>query len=47
MRAKGAYKAQLRLARLLPVLLLISNSILLLKEKGGQPPQINTRKADE
>lgn len=48
MRAKGAYKAPLRLARLLPVLLLISNSILPLKEKKSrQPPQINMRKADE
>lgn len=36
MRAKEAYKALLRLARLLPVLLLISNSILLLKEKKSR-----------
>lgn len=51
MRAKGAYKALLRPARSLPVLLQISNSIVQLKEKqrggGEQPPQINMRKADE
>ena len=52
MRAKGVYKEAVRLARLVPVPLLISNCILLLKEKKsvcvcGQPPQINMRKADE